>query len=64
MREVSREPSTGCPARPDDAVRDLLLARGALEVLDVLACDCLRDGGVHCSSLSIESWFSTAIRMS
>jgi len=64
MREVSREASTGCTAGLDDAIRDLLLARGALEVLDVLVCDCLGDGGVHCSSLSIESWFSTAIRMS
>jgi hypothetical protein len=48
----------------DDVMGDLLLARGPLGVLDPLADDCLRDGGVHCSSLSIESWFSTAIRMS
>jgi len=41
MREVSREPSTCCAARVDDVMRDLLLARCALEVFDVLACDCL-----------------------
>jgi hypothetical protein len=64
MREVSREASTGCPAGLDDVVRDLLFAGGPVGVLDPLGDDCLGDGGVHCSSLSIESWFSTAIRMS
>jgi hypothetical protein len=45
-------------------VRDLLFAGGPLGVLDPLGDDCLGDGGMHCSSFSIESWFSTAIRMS
>jgi hypothetical protein len=39
------------------------LARGALGVLDLLGCDGLGDAGMHCSFLSIESCFSTAIRM-
>jgi hypothetical protein len=64
MREVSREASTVCPARVEGGAGRLLLERRALEVFDMLVCDGLGDGGVHCSSLSIESWFSTAIRMS
>jgi hypothetical protein len=63
MREVSREASTGCPARLEDGAGGLLLAGGTPEVLDVLGCDGLRDGGVHCSFLSIESRLSTAVRM-
>jgi hypothetical protein len=39
------------------------LARCAVGVLDLLGCDGLGDAGMHCSFLSIESCFSTAIRM-
>jgi len=41
MWEVSREATTVCPAGLDDFTGDLMLLRGALEVLDMLACDCL-----------------------
>jgi hypothetical protein len=64
MREVSREAATGSTAGFDDAMCDLLFAGGPLGVLDFLGDNCLGDVGVHWSSLSIESWFSTAIRMS
>jgi len=60
--EVSRDSTTLChagvTARGPPAV-----ARGALRVLDLLGCDGLGDAGMHCSFLSIESCFSTAIRM-
>jgi hypothetical protein len=61
MCKVSREPSTavGCAELAGEAaavggppgIRDLLLGNG------------LGDAGVHGSSLSMESWFATAIRM-
>jgi hypothetical protein len=62
MPEVSRDSATlrdagvalGGPAT---------LARRAVGVLDLLRCDSLGDAGMHCSFLSIESCFSTAIRM-
>lgn len=63
MWEVSREASTACAAGLTRELGGLvLLARGALEVLDVLGCDGLGDGGMHSAFLSALE--STAIRMS
>ncbi len=60
--EVSREASTACPAGVTlDFGGHALLAGGPLKVLDVLGCENLGDGGVHCSLLLSES---TAIRVS
>jgi len=60
--EVSRESATlrhaGVVAGGPPA-----FARGPERVLDLLGCDGLGDAGMHCSFLSIESCFSTAIRM-
>ena len=36
---------------------------GPAGIGDLLFCNCLGDVGVHGSSLSMESWFATAIRM-
>jgi hypothetical protein len=55
MKEVSREASTGCPVRFEGLTRDLVLAGGAVRVLDSFGDDGLRDRGVHCSLLSLES---------
>ena len=63
MWEVSREAATACSAGLTLVLGGLgLLAGGALEVLDVLACDGLGDGGMHSAFLSALE--STGIRMS
>jgi hypothetical protein len=66
MCEVSREASTACAAGlTRELGRPALFACGPLEVLDMLVCDGLGDGGVHGSFLS--SWStleSTSIRVS
>jgi len=62
MPEVSREAATQCPAAGRLGGKPAL-AGGSNGVFDLLVCDSLGDVGVHCPSLSIESCFSTAIRM-
>jgi hypothetical protein len=62
MPEVSRETATLCHAAGRLGGQPAL-AGGSPGVFDLLGCDSLGDVGVHCSSLSIESCFSTAIRM-
>jgi hypothetical protein len=63
MKEISREAATAPATLAGDLGRPPLLAGGPLGVLDVLCGDGLEDAGMHCSFLSIESCFSTAIRM-
>jgi hypothetical protein len=61
MCEVSPEAST---ARRVVELSGLSPAvGGSPEIVDLLCGNCLGDAGVHCSSLSIESCFCTAIRM-
>jgi len=63
MWEVSREPSTSCATGLALVLGGVaLLAGGPLEVLDVLRCDGLGDGGMHSAFLSALE--STAMRMS
>jgi hypothetical protein len=61
MCKVSREASTSGGA--GDLVGDPALVRRPPGVGDLLLRNGLGDGGVHGSSLSMESWFATAIRM-
>jgi hypothetical protein len=63
MPEVSREAATICDTGVVGAVGPPALARRSPGVLDLLLRDGLGDVGMHCSFLSIESCFSTAIRM-
>jgi hypothetical protein len=63
MPEVSREPAALRHAGVVDLVDPPALAGDAPGVCDLLRCDCLGDAGLHGLSLSIESCFSTAIRM-
>jgi hypothetical protein len=63
MWEVSRDPSTACAAGLTlELGRVVVLAGCPLEVLDVLRCDGLGDGGMHSAFLSALE--STAVRMS
>jgi hypothetical protein len=63
MPEVSREPAALRHAGVVAFVGPPALAGDAPGVCDLLGCDCLRDAGLHGDFLSIESCFSTAIRM-
>ncbi|HEY1515002.1 MAG TPA: hypothetical protein VGF91_01205 [Solirubrobacteraceae bacterium] len=63
MWEVSREAATaGATGLTLELGGLVLFAGGALEVLDVLVCDGLGDGGMHSAFLSALE--STAVRMS
>jgi hypothetical protein len=61
MCEVSREASTWVGS--GDLGREPLLIGGPSGIGNLLFGNGLGDGGVHCSSLSMESWSATAIRM-
>jgi len=61
MYEVSREAST--TVGPGDVGRESALIRCPPRIGDVLLGNGLGDGGVHGSSLSMDSWFATATRM-
>jgi len=61
MSKVSREPST--TRGSGELGRESILLGASPRVDDLLFCNCLGDAGVHGSSLSMESWLATAIRM-
>jgi hypothetical protein len=63
MPEVSREPAPLRHAGLVGLIGPPALAGDAPGVCDLLGCDGLRDAGLHGVFLSIESCFSTAIRM-
>jgi hypothetical protein len=64
MYEVSREASMlDGPGGSGQLCGESELVGGSAGVLDMLGCNCVGDGGVHSSSLSIESCSATAIRM-
>jgi hypothetical protein len=64
MSEVSRDTATAPRTRLLGELGGVpMLARGSLRVLNPLRDEGLIDGGVHCPFLSVESGFSTAIRV-
>jgi len=64
MSEVSRDAATAPLTRLlIELGHEAMLARGPLRVLDPLGYEGLPDGGMHCPFLSVESGFSTEVRV-